>query len=86
MATLDLKDVSEFVAAAFALAAAMAWVRAARSPIPFLTLPEPSDPHALNAALESYEGFRKGMIWNHRAALLTGVSALASCLSYFLSK
>jgi hypothetical protein len=80
-----VKAACEFASAAFAVAASLAWFRAARAPVPFITFPDFSDPAAVQAALDSYAGFVRGTVWNGRAALLAGASALASFAAWVAS-
>ena len=79
------KAICDFLAAILAFFAAGAWFLAARSPVPFITYPSSSDPSAQTAALECYQGFLRGGIWNRRAAILTGLSALCSFFTWLIS-
>jgi hypothetical protein len=73
------------VAAIAALGAAGAWFRSARAPTPFISFPESSDPEAVNAAIQCYQGFVRGTVWNQRAAVLAGISAFSSFAAWAVS-
>jgi hypothetical protein len=73
-----LKPGCDLLAALLALGAAAAWFQAALAPTPFINFLDSSNPDAVRAAIESYNGFVKGHRLNKRAALLAGLSALAT--------
>jgi len=78
----DIKGSCDFIAAILAFAAAAAWFTAARQRVakkePAMWSESAEHPavRALNAGIE------RGVRWNQRAALLTGLSALATFLSW----
>lgn len=82
MTVVSIKGACDLVAALSALAAAFAWFRAARCPLPFHSWPNSSDRPAVEAALEAYAGFHRGAVWNRRAAALAGLSAAATFVSW----
>lgn len=85
MVATKLKIICDVCTAVFSLAAGLAWIRAASAPIPFLSLPDSSDSSGLRAALDSYSGFQRGVLWNKRAATYAAIAALSSSLSVVVS-
>ncbi len=81
---MNIKEVCDGISAIAALCAAGAWFRAARAPLPFISFPSYDEREAMGAAIEAYEGFVSGAGWNKWAAILAGVSALASFLGWVL--
>jgi hypothetical protein len=85
MIIVAVKAACDALAALFALGAAVAWFKAARAPLPVGSFPDWSDAPAVQAALQSYQDFVRGAVWNKRAALLAGMSAFAATASWMIA-
>jgi hypothetical protein len=85
MTLANLKLGVDIAGAALAFGAAVAWFLAARASLPVGAFPDWSNAEGVGAALDDYRAFLKGAVWNQRAAILAGLSALAAGVSTALS-
>jgi len=82
MTSVDIKALCDAASALFALSAAAAWFRAASFPVGVDGPPVYMNAELLKQSQARGERILRGARWNRWAALLAGLSALASAISW----